>query len=304
VPLSKPIDQTHSLSSASREFITSRRANNSSPATISTYRWALDTAEQVLGGESLLSQISGSDIDRLLVSLQTRGLKPSTVNAVWRPLRTLLRWAVAQGYIDRAPTEGRRAPVIPEQERPIPSVDVVRAMVSSCTSRSRHDFLATRDRAIILLLATTGARLAEVTNIQLGDLRLGDSAPHISVLGKGRRVRSLYLDAATEQALVAYLTRARPRSEFKNMNALWLGPRGPMTPSGIAQMVRSRSGGVVHPHMLRRYFASTALDAGISETSVMALAGWTSPRMLRHYTAATAGARARDEFLSAARPVL
>ncbi|HEV8529325.1 MAG TPA: tyrosine-type recombinase/integrase [Actinomycetes bacterium] len=148
---------------------------------------ALDTATAILGSGIRLVSLSGRDIDRLVVALQECGSKPSTVSAVYRPLRTLLRWAVTQRYIDSAPTEGRRAPVIPETQRPIPTTDVVRAILATCRSNSRHDYLATRDAAIIRLFASTGARLAEVTNLSVRDVRLDEDHPNVTVMGKGRK---------------------------------------------------------------------------------------------------------------------
>ncbi len=74
----------------------------------------------------------------------------------------------------------------------------------------------------------------------------------------------------------------RSRHPQASSPALWLGPKGPMTESGIAQMLERRCGQAgmdkVHPHQLRHTAAHTWLAAG-------------GPRCLRCATSAGAAAR-------------
>ena len=67
-----------------------------------------------------------------------------------------------------------------------------------------------RDQALLLLLYNTGARVSEIVNLKVGNLRL-DDAPQVNLLGKGRKHRSCPLWPETAEALRAYLReRARP----------------------------------------------------------------------------------------------
>ncbi len=82
---------------------------------------------------------------------------------------------------------------------------------------------------------------------------------------------------------------------------LWLGAgsRGPLTASGIYQMIarRGRQCGVdVFPHRFRHHFSHTWLDRGGAEGDLMELNGWTSPQMLRRYGASARSARARRNY--------
>jgi site-specific recombinase XerD len=74
------------------------------------------------------------------------------------------------------------------------------------------------------------------------------------VLGKGRRPRALPIGRKTAQALDRYL-RAREGHRLAHLPYLWVGRNGPMTPSGIYQVVhdRARAAGLpaMHPHQLR-----------------------------------------------------
>jgi hypothetical protein len=76
---------------------------------------------------------------------------------------------------------------------------------------------------------------------------------------------------------------------------LWLGinNRGPMTASGIYQVIarRGRECGIeVFPHWFRHHFSHTWLDRGGAEGDLMELNGWTSPQMLRRYGASARSA--------------
>jgi len=77
---------------------------------------------------------------------------------------------------------------------------------------------------------------------------------------------------------------------------LWLGvnDRGPMTASGIYQVIarRGRECGVeVFPHRFRHHFSHAWLDRGGAEGDLMELNGWTSPQILRRYGASARSAR-------------
>ncbi len=58
-----------------------------------------------------------------------------------------------------------------------------------------------RDKALLLLLYNTGARVSEVVGIKISDLRLQGTSPQVSLLGKGKKHRSCPLWPETTQAL-------------------------------------------------------------------------------------------------------
>jgi len=78
-----------------------------------------------------------------------------------------------------------------------------------------------------------------------------------------------------------------------------MNSRGPLTPTGIYQIIarRGRQCGVTaYPHRFRHHFSHTWLDRGGAERDLMELNGWTSPQMLTRYGASARGARARRSY--------
>ena len=83
-----------------------------------------------------------------------------------------------------------KPPIVPDQPVPVVPEDGLRLLLAACAGK---DFEAQRDTAIVMFLLDTGARRAELADLQLGDLDLDLDVA--LVLGKGRRERALPLVA-------------------------------------------------------------------------------------------------------------
>jgi site-specific recombinase XerD len=81
-------------------------------------------------------------------------------------------------------------------------------------------------------------RLSEIAGLAVPDVDL--DADVALVLGKGRRPRACPFGDKTGQAVERYL-RERRKHALAQRAELWLGARGAMTGSGIAQMLHRRA---------------------------------------------------------------
>ena len=101
------------------------------------------------------------------------------------------------------------------------------------------------DGSIIRLFVASGARLAEISNLRWtpGEPTTNDvdlDSLLIRVVGKGNRERPIWVGAKAAKALDRYIYDHRSKHRMADAPWLWLGPRGRLTASGIAQLVRTR----------------------------------------------------------------
>jgi integrase len=140
--------------------------------------------------------------------------------------------------------------------------------------------------------------VAELTGIRCSDLDL--ESREIKIRGKGGKPRIVKVSHDAARRIDRYL-RVRSRHEQGYRSQLWLGDddRGPLSASGIYQIVRRRGeecGVHVYPHRFRHHFSHTWLANGGAEGDLMELNGWTSPQMLLRYGASARAARARRSY--------
>ncbi|MGH7641473.1 MAG: tyrosine-type recombinase/integrase [Candidatus Dormibacteria bacterium] len=275
-------------------FLLAMEAEGKGTRTIRSYgdsvRFFLEYAE-ARGWPGNAEGITRQQITLWLAQLQ-RETRPSTAATRYRGLLRFFGWLVTEGELRRSPMAGMKPPAIPETLAPVPDADDLRRLLRATEGKNFED---RRDSAVVTIFIDTGARLSELALLRLGDVDLERRS--VRVIEKGRRPRDLPLGTRATLALNRYL-RKRPEHRHARLDALWLGHAGPLTASGVSDIIdrRAREAGIqgLHPHSMRHAFAHSWLAAGGSEGDLMALAGWKSRTMLQRYAASRAADRARD----------
>ena len=135
---------------------------------------------------------------------------------------------------------------------------------------------------MILTLFDTGVREGELVSMGLPDFEKAT----VRVEGK-TGVRFVPLGMATLQAVERYVRRWGIDD-----GPLWRGKKGPLTRSGVFQMVRRLCvhARVEHKgvHAFRRAAAAQMKRLGMNDSDILEVMGWRSIEMLRRYTAAVA----------------
>lgn len=297
-----------SITEMSECWARSLRARNARPQTMRTYLTAVDqfaafAAERGMPTE--VAKVSREHIETFIEHLlETRS--QSTAKTRFGGLKTFWRYVCEdEGEVERSPMERMRAPAVDEVVTSIPDPDALRHLLASCSGRSFDD---RRDRALILLAADTGLRRGE-----LAGLRLEDVDPNTQTVtvqprsSKSRRTRVVAFGPSTGNALARYerMRRRHPKAATSG-DAYWIGKLGPLSGSGILQILHRRcaAAGVerMHPHQLRHFFADAMKAAGMSDDDLKRLGGWRSSAMLARYGAAHAEQRAIAAYRSMPSP--
>lgn len=178
-----------------------------------------------------------------------------------------------------------RDPDPDEENTPIATVEDIEALLMTC-GKSKLDL---RDRAIILVLASSGMRASECADLKRADISLAERTIYLRGTKNGDNRVTVLSDEAV-LALERYLIK---RPDVPN-GWLWHAAQRckaqeHLEVSGLSHMITRRAkaaglAGKVTTHSMRRGFAVRWLDAGGSETYLRVVCGWRRPEMVERYT--------------------
>lgn len=148
------------------------------------------------------------------------------------------------------------------------------------------DPLRLRNRALVELMYSTGARVSEVAGLDLDEV---DDSGLMRVRGKGSKERLVPVGSYAKAALDAYLVRSRPMLAQKgSARALFLNQRGSrLSRQSIWEIIQKAAEGLekeVSPHSLRHSFATHLLEGGADVRVVQELLGHASVTTTQIYT--------------------
>ena len=143
-----------------------------------------------------------------------------------------------------------------------------------------------RDDAVLELLYGSGLRVAELCDLDVGDVDLDRLV--VTVTGKGSKQRQVLIHAAVRRGREppGWTAPGRPwPTEDSPASALFYNQRGNrLGPRDVRRLLDRRSPVPTHPHALRHSFATHLLDGGADLRVVQELLGHASLQTTQVYT--------------------
>ena len=235
--------------------------------------WAAGFVAALAGGDAVRWEDAGVAMVNAYIAERGKGYAPASCSLLVSAMRSLLRWALATGRVDRdlnrgvLRTQATRA-TLPRGLTP----GQVDALLAAASPASRA---GVRDRAVVITLSRLGLRAGEAAGLTLDDIDW--AAGRLTVIGKGQRRLTLPVPADVGQALVAWL---RVRPEDAQDRAVFVRLRAPvrgLSSAGISDIIVHLAGraglGVMHAHRLRHTAAMNVIAAGGTLTEARELLG-------------------------------
>jgi integrase/recombinase XerC len=238
-----------------------------------------------------------------LAAMVAGGLSRSTIARRGAAVRSFYAWAAAEQLLPADPAI-RLVTAQPRAALPTAlGIDPAARLVEGAREDAvPGEPVALRDWAVVELLYATGARVGEVTGLDVDDVDLARRL--VRVMGKGAKERVVPFGVPAARALQAWLATGRPRLATPLSGpALFLGLRGARVDQRQLRTVvhtAARRAGVedVAPHALRHTAATHLLQGGSDLRSVQELLGHASLATTQRYTHVSAD-RLRASYLQA-----
>lgn len=211
-----------------------------------------------------------------------RPLKKSTQNYYLIALRALLNYFAERDILALPAEKIKLAKDKKEREIRFLTLEQLKKLFASPDISQPQGL---RNRAILETFFSTGLRISELTNlkrVQVKPKLNAKEAAEISIIGKGGRIRTVYL---SERALVWLKKYLETRKD--NSDILF-----PLTPRAIQKMIKKYAvlAGIplfTTPHVMRHTFATDLLEQGVDLRTIQEFLGHKSITATQIYTHVT-----------------
>ena len=256
-----------------------------SPLTCKHYHRDLDALAAYCDevGIERWADIDSEHIRAFSATCYRRGLSARSIQRRLSAARTFFRYLLREKHVQRNPVEsvpapksGKRLPGNLDADRMARLLDI-----------PGDGPIVDRDRAILELLYSSGLRLAELIDLDVGDVDGQDAT--VRVTGKGNKDRIVPVGRQALQALAQW---SKSRSALANTEekALFVSNRGSrLSPRSVQSRVThwAKRQGIdtnVYPHLFRHSFATHLLESSHDLRGVQELLGHANISTTQVYT--------------------
>lgn len=264
---------------------------NLSQNTLRAYRHDLEAYVEWVRREGVRPlSVTHRQLRRYLADMTRARYTTRTIDRHLSAIRGLYRWLVSRDLTDSNAPDAMAGPR-PDLTLPrTMSAEDVETLLESCEVDSAA---GVRDRTFLELLYASGARISEVSGLDIDDIDFASGQARL--FGKGSKERIVPLYEASLDWVRAYLRDARPELAARakgerEEHALFLSTRGRRM---SAAALRSRFERQVRiagldpdltPHAMRHTYATELLSGGADMRSVQELLGHASLGTTQVYT--------------------
>lgn len=240
------------------------------------------------GVGSDLLQFTTRDFRSYLADLDYRGYAKRSINRRLSAIRMFYQWAQERELDVSTASDIVKSPKIPKSLPHTISPEDMERLLDQPDTQSA---VGLRDKAFLELLYASGARISEISQLDLEniDFRL----EQVKLFGKGKKERIVPLHSLSIIALESYIQDGRiflAGSKGTKSNALFLSTRGNrMSTDALRKRFRfyidlAGLDKSLTPHSIRHSFATDLLNGGSDLRSVQDLLGHESLSTTQIYT--------------------
>ena len=185
-------------------LITLEKERNFSSHTIKAYKNDLNRFNLFLQQEINnieLKEINRNDIRKFLADEYENGYTSKTVARRLATLKSFFKYLVKVELIDNNVSIHVHSPKLPKKLPNFVDKNLINMLMDS---PSTDTLIGIRDRAVLELFYSTGIRLSELVNINIGDFHIDKKL--LRVIGKGNKERMIPYGKSSEIAISNYLS--------------------------------------------------------------------------------------------------
>lgn len=220
----------------------------------------------------VITSVKAEEIRSYMEFCYDSGMAASSIERKLSSIKSFFKFLYNRDIIEKNVAHGI---AFPKQAKKVPKF-LYEKQVDEILSFELKTFLDYRDRALLEVFYSTGARISEITGAKLVYLDLKDST--LRVMGKGSVERVVFLTETAKKYLEKYLEQREKK--FGNLSdSLFVNNQGnQLTERGIFYIINKRAKAAgytdyVSPHTFRHSFATELLNNGADIRSVQEMLG-------------------------------
>ena len=292
-------EKLKTLPSVFNDYYISMRANRKSYTTINVYINNILHFINFLGdniSEDFYKHITASDIERYIISLETRETKngiqrmgDDILQCRWSSLNNFFDWLMKRNYISINPMSTVNRPKNNTQHKVIYLTKVEINRLYRVIERNPNEVESIRDETLIKVALATALRISALLNLNIDDIDFDNNV--INVIEKRQKVRSIQIGNNLQELLKNWIKIRNEVYANTETNALFLSNRTQRMSDDAANYMlkkycKEAEIKVITFHKLRASAACMLAKNGMPLKTIAKQLGHNSTEVTQRYVAA------------------